>query len=75
MESSMDIIDIIDPMFSLDVLATDNTSSTSYFYVGAVIVLVLASILAYRFFQNKNDCTGGFCTMGQNNDQDVEADA
>jgi|LauGreSuBDMM15SN_2_FD.fasta_scaffold02111_4 hypothetical protein len=78
MESS---IDIIDPTFSLDVLShghsyTDDASSTSYLYIGALIVLVLASMFAYRFFQNKNDCVGGFCPMGpRGNDEEVEATA
>jgi hypothetical protein len=75
----MDTIDIVDPTFALDAMANtinnqladvvaSSSSSASYLYVGGLLLLLLVGMLVYKVFGNKrntNDCSGGFCTIGQ----------
>jgi len=61
----MDSIDITDSAFSLDNISAggNTTDYTLYIYIGAVILLALVGMFVYKFYMNKRNTGGGFCTM------------
>ena len=79
----MDAIDITDSAFSLEMPGVNEVISvngmkdyTMFIYIGAAIVVVFISMFIYKFYMNKAtlnqmDCSGGFCTMSNNTDCNV----
>jgi hypothetical protein len=60
----------------------EENDSIMYMYVGVAILIGIVGMLIYKFYFNKKpsvhfdeenvDCTGGFCTMGTQQQQQVE---
>lgn len=58
----------------------EENDSITYMYVGVAILIGIIGMLIYKFYMNKNpsvhfneeniDCTGGFCTMGSQQQQE-----
>jgi len=78
---NMDVIDITDSAFSLDVPnilsagASGSTDYTMFIYIGAAILVAIIGMFIYKFYQNKKnqeeDCQGGFCTMEHNPNRQI----
>lgn len=79
----MDSIDITDSAFSLaDGLNTNVISNTlegtskfsTIIYSCIAIILGLGALIYFKFYYNKKDvidCTGGFCTMDENDSSNL----
>lgn len=75
----MDSIDITDSAFSLEIPGVNKVIDidgmkdyTIFIYIGATIVIAFITMFIFKFYMNKTnssnqlDCSGGFCTMGNN---------
>lgn len=74
----MESIDITDSAFSLEMPGVnkiigihDIKDYTIFIYIGAAIVIIFIAMFIYKFHMKTNssnqlDCSGGFCTMGNN---------
>lgn len=80
----MDAIDITDSAFSLEIPGVNQVISvdgmkdyTMFIYIGLAIIVAFISMFIYKFYMNKAalnnqiDCSGGFCTMSNNADCNV----
>jgi ABC-type anion transport system duplicated permease subunit len=75
---SLDVPDISESLGSLsnDLVGGSKSDYTIYIYIGVAILAAIIGFLIYnKFYKNKYniqqneknlDCSGGFCTMGEN---------